>query len=88
MSEAPPPYTPSPVADAPAEVHVFVGVFQGLISEVEVYQNGADAEAAFERFCGVPSLAFAEGRVELNFKYEDSTIYVTPVLGQASGARS
>lgn len=89
MSEPTPSYSPSSVADAFApdighdtlgEVHVFLGIFQGIVSEIEAYRSGADAEAAFARFCGVSYSDFAEGRAELNYKYEDSTVYVVPVM--------
>lgn len=85
MSEVTSSYSPSSVADAlkteevGGEVYVFVGMFQGIISEIEVYRSGADAQAAFVRFCGVPYEDFAAERAELNFKFEDSTIYVVPV---------
>jgi hypothetical protein len=81
MSEVISSYSPSSVAGVPTngEVYVFVGMFQGLISEVEVYRAAADVDAAFLRFCGVSYDDFETERAELSFKFEGSTIYVVPV---------
>jgi hypothetical protein len=62
------------------EVYVFVGMFQGVVSEVEVYRTHADAAAAFMRFCGISYEDFAAGRAELSGKFEDSTIYACHIL--------
>ncbi len=65
----------------PMWFYVFVGMFQGLVSNnVEVYRTHIDAAGAFTRFCDVLYEDFAAGRSELSGRFEDSAIYIRSTL--------
>ena len=59
-------------------VYIFVGMFQGIVDEVETYWNEKDAEAKWSDYTGAVYSEFEDDDDLLGgTKYEGSTIYIS-----------
>lgn len=60
-------------------LHIFVGVFQGVVDELRAFSDPTDAEQAFLNYCGTSWNDRGQDDTVLDSDLEGSTIYCVTI---------